>query len=538
MAEKERFELSIRYKRIHTFQACAFNHSAISPHKTYSPLYVAQDKPDSVVVQLLIAKLVMNRYSKSMELIDSLFSVVRFVRNLIRFCLRNIEVILVLSLIFIAAIQYYVRPQSQSLGEILKTGKLRVLIADEPDSQYVLNRQHFGFEYELLAAFADDLGVDLALEVVPYGELFALLDSGAGDIAVGGIIDSLFVRRVSSPSIAWYQAQTTVVYKRGTKRPKKLEDLGKEEVLTSARYFDIEHLQSLNLIDDHRSEYALLSAVDNGSERFVLSVNYRALNAKHYLPNLNRSFILPDLLDVVWALPKRADQPLSIRLNSFLQSALEQKIPTQLANDYFKSPTRLTIYDALAVHKKIETVFPEFEYAFKRAARKGGIDWQLLAAMGYQESHWSNAARSPTGVRGVMQLTTSTALALGVEDRMDMNQSIDAAALYIKQLKRRLPEKIKEPQRTWFAVGAYNVGMKHILAAYRKARDKGLDRTQWETISKLLPTLYGEHFERGIQAQKYVERVQIFTDIMRFYDIHQRSTDKLKKGVVTLASAK
>ncbi|MBL4671214.1 MAG: hypothetical protein JKX81_03055, partial [Arenicella sp.] len=107
----------------------------------------------------------------------------------------------------------------------------------------------------------------------------------------------------------------------------------------------------------------------------------------------------------------------------------------------------------------------------------------------------------------------------------------------LKQLKKRLPEKIEEPQRTWFAVGAYNVGMKHVLAAYRKARDLGLDRTKWKTISELLPTLYGEHFDRGVQAQKYVERVQIFTDIMRFYDIHQRKSSKLKKGVVTLASA-
>lgn len=118
-----------------------------------------------------------------------------------------------------------------------------------------------------------------------------------------------------------------------------------------------------------------------------------------------------------------------------------------------------------------------------------------------------------------------------------MNQSIDAAGVYLKQLKARLPQSIEEPQRTWFAVGAYNVGMKHILAAYRKARSQGLKQTQWSTISKLLPTLYGEHFERGVQAQKYVERVQIFTDIIRFYDIHQRKNSKLKKGVVSLASA-
>ncbi len=504
-----------------------------------------QDKLDLFRVQLLIVLLCkllfainhVNRYSSLMGPIESLVAAFQSVKQLVRFCLRHLELILVLGLIIIAAIQYYVRPQSQSLSDILKSGELRVLIADEPDSQYVFNRQHYGFEYELLEAFAGDLGVDLNVEVVPYGELFTLLDAGAGDIAVGGIVDSPFVRRAATPSIAWYKAQTTVVYRRGTQRPKRIDDLERHKVLASSRYFEIEALKSLNIVDDHRSEYALLSAVDQGSEAYVLSVNYRARAAKHYLPNLNRSFILPDLLDIVWALPRRVDTPLQIRLNGFLEAALEQNLPTELANNYFKLPKRLSTYDALAVHKKIETVFPNFEYAFKRAARRGDIDWQLLAAIAYQESRWSNDARSPTGVRGLMQLTTETAETLGVDDRLDMNQSIDAAAQYLKQLRRRLPVRIKEPQRTWFAVGAYNVGMKHILAAYRKARDQGLDETQWSTISGLLPTLYGKPFDRGVQAQKYVERVQIFTDIMRFYDLHQRKTEELQEGVVELASA-
>lgn len=445
---------------------------------------------------------------------------------------RYIEFVILFFLISFAATQYLLRQQNQSLGEILSSGELRVLIADEPDSQFVFNRQHYGFEYELLELFADDLGVGLTLKVVPYGELFTLLDSGAGDIAVGGILDSPFVHRVSSPSVAWFKAQTTVVYKRGTKRPKTIEDLSHEKILTAARYFDIEALSQLNLSDDHRSEYDLLTAVNEGSERFVLSTNYRARNAKHYLPNLNRSFILPDLVNVVWVLPKHFDDPLMMRLNEFLQDSVAKGIPNTLADEYFRKPTRLSIYDAVTIHKKIKTVFPQFEYAFKKAARKGDVDWQLLAAMGYQESKWSNDAKSPTGVRGVMQLTTNTAKALGVEDRLDMTQTINAAAIYLKQLRDRLPKKIKEPERTWFAVGAYNVGMKHIIEAYRKARLQGLDRTQWRTISKLLPTLYDKPFARGQQAQDYVERVQIFTDIVRFYDLHQRQDRVLEKGVL------
>jgi membrane-bound lytic murein transglycosylase F len=211
----------------------------------------------------------------------------------------------------------------------------------------------------------------------------------------------------------------------------------------------------------------------------------------------------------------------------FLDDAVKNELPEQLAEDYFRAPPRLSTYDALAVHRNIQQVLPEFEYAFKRAARRGKLDWQLLAAIAYQESQWSNDALSPTGVRGIMQLTTETAEFLGIDDRMDMSQSIDAAARYLLYLKSKMPAKIEEPQRTWFAVGAYNIGLKHILFAYRKAREQGLDRTQWSTISELLPTLYGEPFSKGVQAKKYVERVQIFTDIIRFYDLHQRDEVEL-----------
>jgi len=229
----------------------------------------------------------------------------RLVTWFLRFLFSHIEILVIILLVSFAVSKYHLRPQSQSLAQVIENGELRVLITDEPDSQYIFNKQHYGFEYELLNRFAEELGVELKLIVVPYGELFALLDSGAADIAIGGILDSPFVNRVASPTIPWYEAQATVVYKRGTKRPLNIDDLKGELVLTSSRYYQLEKLQSLNLVDDHRSEYELLDAVDKGEVRFALSTNYRVLNAKHYLPRLNRSFILPEKFNVVWALPKR-----------------------------------------------------------------------------------------------------------------------------------------------------------------------------------------------------------------------------------------
>ena len=120
-------------------------------------------------------------------------------RRLLQFTRKHLEVILICGLAVLAAVQYYVRPQSQTLEQIQASKQLRVLIADEPDSQYVFNNQHFGFEYAFLEAFAKQLDVELVLDVAPYGELFTLLSNGQADIAVGGILDSPFVGRVSTP---------------------------------------------------------------------------------------------------------------------------------------------------------------------------------------------------------------------------------------------------------------------------------------------------------------------------------------------------
>lgn len=450
----------------------------------------------------------------------------------IRFFVRNIEFILISALILVAAVQYMIRPQAQSLEQVKKSGTLRVLITDEPDSHYTFDRRSYGFEYELLKRFAEHLDVELTLDIVPYGELFTLLANGQGDIAVGGIVLTPFVKKVSTPTIPWYQARTTIVYKRGTERPHSIEELEGRPVLASARYFGLNDYPRLQLQDDYRSEYELLSEVDNGSEKFVFAVDYRAKNAKHYLPNLNRGFLLKEPVDIVWSLPIRNDPHLLDAINAFLNSAIEKRIPQSLAEKSLKQPIRLTTYDALAIQRKISQVLPTYEFTFRKASRRGGIDWHLLAAMSYQESRWSNDARSPTGVRGIMQLTTDTATFLGVDDRMDMNQSIGGAARYIRQLKSRLPEKIREPDRTWFAVASYNIGLKHVLYAYKHARDLKLDNTKWAVVSELLPALYGSPYSKGVQAKTYVERVQTFTDILRFYDLHQRGKGYLSSEIV------
>lgn len=158
---------------------------------------------------------------------------------------------------------------------------------------------------------------------------------------------------------------------------------------------------------------------------------------------------------------------------------------------------------------------------YKEAAEKYDLDWKLLAAMGYQESHWNPRAVSPTGVRGIMMLTRQTAGQLGIKNRLDPKSSIFGGAKYLDQIRRRFPEEIAEPDRTWLAMASYNVGYYHVLDAQKIAIELGKDPHKWSDLQDVLPLLARKKwykntssgYARGWEPVKYV------TNIRRYYDL-------------------
>ncbi|MGD8839487.1 MAG: transglycosylase SLT domain-containing protein, partial [Gammaproteobacteria bacterium] len=159
---------------------------------------------------------------------------------------------------------------------------------------------------------------------------------------------------------------------------------------------------------------------------------------------------------------------------------------------------------------------PKYEPLFKEAGKKVGLDWRLLAAIGYQESLWNERAKSPTGVRGLMMLTQATARQMKVENRLDPVQSVRGGAEYIARVRKRVPKRIPEPDRTWFALAAYNVGLGHLEDARVITQGRGGNPDRWIDVKENLPLLarkkwykntrYG--YARGWEPVKYVENIR------------------------------
>jgi membrane-bound lytic murein transglycosylase F len=167
---------------------------------------------------------------------------------------------------------------------------------------------------------------------------------------------------------------------------------------------------------------------------------------------------------------------------------------------------------------------PRYQPLFEAASVQTGVDWRLLAAIGYQESKWNPLAESADGAFGLMMLTSDTAEAMGIADRSNPAQSISAGARYFASVREKVPDRIPEPDRTWFAVAAYNVGFGHVEDARILAQTRGKDPDSWKDVKDQLPLLGEERwyslvkrgYARGWEPVQFVDRVQRFLTLLEW----------------------
>jgi membrane-bound lytic murein transglycosylase F len=192
---------------------------------------------------------------------------------------------------------------------------------------------------------------------------------------------------------------------------------------------------------------------------------------------------------LAWAFPKNGDEWLYHQAEKFFARIQKDGTLRNLLDRYYGHSNRLAPVDVASFLVKTRTTLPQYLSLFKQAQELTGLDWRLLAAIGYQESHWDTYATSPTNVRGIMMLTEQTADRLGVTNRLDPRQSIQAGARYVVMLKETIPEEVPEPDRTWMALAAYNIGYAHLSDARALAKRMKLNPNAWADVKKTLPLL-------------------------------------------------
>lgn len=414
-----------------------------------------------------------------------------------------------------------------------ESGVLKVATRNGSTTYYVnRHEQPSGPEYDLVTAFAQAQGLEVEWEVLnSTAAVMERLEQGAAHIAAAGLTHLPTRSERFERGPAHTEIRQQVVCHRDTKpQIRSVERLASSDVklvvTSNSSYAETLSAlaadnEGLSFSESDASTEVLLTRVAQGQlDCTVADSNIVTVNQR-FQPNLDVAVNISEGQNIGWYLPKGSTD-MAQKTRSWMNSQAGDEAIGAMENRYYSYIDDFDFVDLRALNRRIEDRLPKYKKLFEKAAEKTGLEPDLIAALSYQESHWDPEARSPTGVRGLMMLTGPTAKELGVTDRLDPEQSIDAGARYLADRHRRLDEVIGEPDRMFLALASYNVGRGHLLDARQLARDLKKNPDDWQDMKEVLPLLADERYypnlrygyARGYEPVHYVQRIRNYRDII------------------------
>ena len=412
-------------------------------------------------------------------------------------------------------------------------GELRVVTRDSPTSYVMGPDGPSGPEFDLVQAFADDLGVKLVIEpLASISEILPRLMSGKAHMGAAGL--SITKSRLEFLNFGhpYKKVNMHLIYRLGTGKPRSIDDIvGKSiEVLAGTSHTDM--LESLKDIYPGLvwTENADVGAADLLMKVAADEIDYTIADStdfnvqRHFHPDLRVALDLEIGDALAWAFPKEKNNELLSRADDFMIAAERAGLLAQVQERYFGHTKKFDYVGTRNFIRHYEHRLPKYRDYFEQAGERWGVDWRLLAAIGYQESHWRSQAVSPTGVRGIMMLTQDTAAYLGLIDRLDPRNSIFGGAQYYARQTERVADTVEEPDRTWMALAAYNVGFNHIKDARQIVEWENGNPDTWLDISAALPLLAQQKwysrvpfgYARGWEPVLYVNNIRSYYNILKW----------------------
>jgi membrane-bound lytic murein transglycosylase F len=414
--------------------------------------------------------------------------------------------------------------QPNAIEQIRARGELRVVTLNLPTCYYLGAQGTEGLEYELVSAYAASIGVKL--NIYPLANEHALqaeLAAGRADIAAASLTNTAEWARVADAADPYTLIPQLVVYQRNGLKPRDTLQLESAKLAVragSAQELILQRLRhtvapALQWVETAPSSADPIEDVDSGAAQYAITDEREFSFAHHLYPNVLVGFALPERRPVQWMVRHRAPG-LVASVNTFFRTlAASGKLP-QMVQESSGDTRRFEYEESREFQAHVGERLPRYRALFEEAAAQSGLDWRLLAAVGYQESKWEPRAASGDGAVGVMMLTADTAQAMGIKDRTDPQQSIAAGARYLAQVRAMIPERIAEPDRTWLTVAAYNVGFGHLEDARVIAQSHGKNPDSWADVREALPLLAQERwsesakrgYARGWEPVQFVDRIQ------------------------------
>jgi len=417
------------------------------------------------------------------------------------------------------------------LEQVIDEGTLRVVSRNSPTTFYLGPEGPIGPEYDLVRGFADYLGVELDMySVDSIGGILDEVASGRAHLAAAGLTASENRAEGIVFGPAYRSVTELLVYGTVNSRPREIEDLYGKQIGVAA---DSSHVDTLlSLRSEHpdltwlefptADQEELLGRVSTGELDYTIVDSAAFQVSRYFYPEARTAFQVSDEQPLGWALKDSRDTSLLDIVDRFFLSRHSAEVIAQVDSRYFHRRKEFDYVGVRTFLRHMDSRLPKYKQLFQMAANEIGMDWRLLAAIGYQESHWNPEAVSPTGVKGIMMLTHDTARMMGVENREDPKESILGGARYLMRVKRKIPERIPEPDRTWFTLAAYNIGFGHLEDARIITEMLDGNPDDWFEVRANLPLLTQKKwhsrvkrgYARGWAPVHYVDNIRSYYEAL------------------------
>ncbi len=385
------------------------------------------------------------------------------------------------------------------LDSILVRKKIIALTDYGPTNFFVYRGKTMGYQYELLQDFAKSLGVAVDLRVQPnLDSAIRQLREGKVDILAMGLTVTLNrEKEMSFTKPLFYTRQVLV-----QRKPENYQTMTADEVdkhlirnlinlggktvhIQRGTIYDGQLLtlqnniaDTIRIVQDSLAPVQLIAEVAQNKINYTVADEMVAHVASRIYPNIDVETSISSKQKIAWGI-KSDQHSLLDTLNNWLthfKKTLEARL---LYNKYFKNAGAKSITNTRYLSYQGGKLSP-FDAIIKKAAKKLGWDWRLLASVIYQESGFKINMRSWVGAYGLMQMMPDAMVSYNLDTLSTPEEQIMAGAAYLKSLEKQLPESITDSvARIKFTLACYNGGFSHIMDARRLAEKHGKNPNIW-----------------------------------------------------------
>lgn len=427
------------------------------------------------------------------------------------------------------------------LSAIKKRGKIIALIDNSSTSFYIYKGDSLGYEYEQLRLFAKEIGVELQMVIAKdLDTIFNQLNNCEVDVVAANITVTQERLRLVDFSAPFMFAQQVLVQRkpegwenmtakeRDAQLIRNTVDLSGKYVFVrkgSSFYARLKSLseeigEKINIVETpgEATTEQLISMVASGQIDYTIADENIALHNQTYFSNLDVETPISFPQKIAWAIRKDSPELLKA-LNAWIAQRKNLEESKELFAKYFKKK-KLHGNEIVKYTSHSGGIISEYDELIKTYSKKVDWDWQLLASLIYQESHFSPTARSWAGANGFMQLIPATAKHYGL-DTIDATaeQSLKAGTSFIVDLdrywKKYIPDK---KERIKFVLASYNAGLGHVIDARNLAGKYGKNQNVWSgnvedmILQKSNPLMYNDPivkcgYCRGQETYLYVKEI-------------------------------